>query len=93
MMLDFCVKTRIRSSLRDKWLFETEVEITRVDCIQKHGVVHNYHNTFHFFLFRNVTAYLCGHLHTLAGLVPNMYARHKNGLLELELGDWRDNRR
>ena len=27
------VKTRIRFSLRDKWLFEiTEVEITRVDC-------------------------------------------------------------
>ena len=32
-MLDFCVKTRIRFSLQDKWLFEvTEVEITRVDC-------------------------------------------------------------
>ena len=32
-MLDFCVKTRIRFSLRDKRLFEiTEVEITRVDC-------------------------------------------------------------
>ena len=33
-MLDFCVKTRIRFSLRDKQLFEiTEVEITKVDCI------------------------------------------------------------
>ena len=33
LMLDFCVKTRIRFSLRDKRLFEiTEVEITRVDC-------------------------------------------------------------
>ena len=33
-MLYFCVKTRIRYSLRDKRLFEiTEVEITRVDCI------------------------------------------------------------
>ena len=32
-MLDFNVKTGIRFSLRDKWLFEiTEVEITRVDC-------------------------------------------------------------
>ena len=32
-MLDFCVKTRIRFSFRDKRLFEiTEVEITRVDC-------------------------------------------------------------
>ena len=30
LMLDFCVKTRIRFSLRDKLLFEiTEVEITR----------------------------------------------------------------
>ena len=34
MILDFCIKTRIRFSLRDKRLFEiTEVEITRVDCI------------------------------------------------------------
>ena len=33
-MLDFYVKTGIRFSLRDKRLFEiTEVEITRVDCI------------------------------------------------------------
>ena len=34
LMLDFYVKTGIRFSLRDKWLFEiTEVELTRVDCI------------------------------------------------------------
>ena len=40
LMLDFCVKTRIRFSLRDKGLFEiTEVEITRVDCINKKKVV------------------------------------------------------
>ena len=33
-MLDLYVKTRIRFSLRDTWLFEiTEVEITRVDCM------------------------------------------------------------
>ena len=33
LMLDFYVKTRIRFSLRNKWLFEiTDVEITRVDC-------------------------------------------------------------
>ena len=33
-MLDFCVKTGMRFSLRDKRLFEiTEVEISRVDCI------------------------------------------------------------
>ena len=36
MILDFCVKTRNRFSLRDKRLFEIiEVEITRVDCILK----------------------------------------------------------
>ena len=35
LLLDFCVRTRIRFSLRDKRLFEiTEVEITRVDCIE-----------------------------------------------------------
>ena len=34
LILDFCIKTRTRVSLRDKRLFEiTEVEITRVDCI------------------------------------------------------------
>ena len=38
LMLDFCVKIGIRFSLRDKRLFEiTEVEITRVDCIE-HGL-------------------------------------------------------
>ena len=37
LMLDFYVKTGIRFSLRDKRLFEiTEVEITRVDCINMH---------------------------------------------------------
>ena len=35
LILDFYVKTRINFSLRDKRLFEiTEVEITRVNCIQ-----------------------------------------------------------
>ncbi|XP_060073255.1 transmembrane protein 62-like [Ylistrum balloti] len=43
-------------------------------------------------LMRNATAYLCGHLHTMAGLVPKMHARHNTGMLELELGDWKDNR-
>ena len=34
LILDFCVKTRTRFSLRDKRLFEIiEVKITRVDCI------------------------------------------------------------
>ena len=33
LMLDFCVKTRLRFSFREMRLFEiTEVEITRVDC-------------------------------------------------------------
>ena len=38
LILDFCVKIRIRFSLRDKRLFEiTEVEITKVDRSGKHG--------------------------------------------------------
>ncbi|XP_042875483.1 transmembrane protein 62-like [Penaeus japonicus] len=37
-------------------------------------------------------AYLCGHLHTLGGLAPNMYTRQHTGSLELELGDWKDGR-
>ncbi|XP_034827152.1 transmembrane protein 62-like [Maniola hyperantus] len=37
-------------------------------------------------------AYVCGHLHSMGGMVPRMYTKHKNGFLELELGDWKDNR-
>lgn len=36
--------------------------------------------------------YLCGHLHQLGGLIPKMYTLQKAGFLELELGDWKDNR-
>lgn len=36
--------------------------------------------------------YLCGHLHTLGGIVPNMYTLQRDRYLELELGDWKDNR-
>ncbi|XP_067895855.1 transmembrane protein 62 isoform X2 [Heterodontus francisci] len=38
-------------------------------------------------------AYLCGHLHTLGGLMPVLHTRHSQGTLELELGDWMDNRK
>ena len=34
-------------------------------------------------------AYLCGHLHTLGGVVPNMYTLQQAGFLELELADWK----
>lgn len=40
----------------------------------------------------NTLAYLCGHLHTLNGLAPHMYSSQPQGFLELELGDWKDNR-
>ncbi|ESO01300.1 hypothetical protein HELRODRAFT_112716, partial [Helobdella robusta] len=43
-------------------------------------------------LFRSGLAYFCGHLHTFAGMLPNMYTHHKEGFLELELGDWKDSR-
>lgn len=36
--------------------------------------------------------YVCGHLHSMGGLVPQMYTKHRDGFLELELGDWKDNR-
>uniref|UniRef100_A0A8C8Z722 Transmembrane protein 62 n=1 Tax=Prolemur simus TaxID=1328070 RepID=A0A8C8Z722_PROSS len=39
------------------------------------------------------TAYMCGHLHTLGGLMPVLHTRHFQGTLELEVGDWKDNRR
>lgn len=37
-------------------------------------------------------AYLCGHLHTLGGLVPQMYTMQDEGFAELELADWKDAR-
>ncbi|KAF7266802.1 hypothetical protein GWI33_019908 [Rhynchophorus ferrugineus] len=40
----------------------------------------------------NSLVYVCGHLHTLGGAVKNMYTMQKEGHLELELGDWKDNR-
>lgn len=43
-------------------------------------------------LMRNGIAYLCGHFHTIGGWVPHMYALQKSGVLELELGDWKDSR-
>eukprot|EP01137_Pigoraptor_chileana_P034491 Opistho-2@27122 len=39
------------------------------------------------------TAYVCGHLHTLLGIAPTLYVTHLAGFMELELGDWKENRR
>lgn len=45
------------------------------------------------FIFRSSGPYLCGHLHTLGGMVPEMYTLQSNGALELELADWKENRK
>ena len=37
--------------------------------------------------------YLSGHLHTLGGLAPQLYTIHHSGTPELELADWKENRR
>ncbi|KAI4875117.1 hypothetical protein NFI96_025236 [Prochilodus magdalenae] len=44
-------------------------------------------------LMSSAVVYLCGHLHTLGGMMPVLHSRHTSGTLELELGDWMDNRR
>uniref|UniRef100_A0A671LTA7 Transmembrane protein 62-like n=1 Tax=Sinocyclocheilus anshuiensis TaxID=1608454 RepID=A0A671LTA7_9TELE len=44
-------------------------------------------------LMSTAVAYLCGHLHTLGGFMPVLHSRHQGGTLELELGDWMENRR
>ncbi|XP_068961962.1 transmembrane protein 62 isoform X1 [Petaurus breviceps papuanus] len=44
-------------------------------------------------LMSSAIAYLCGHLHLLGGLMPVLHTRHPKGTLELELGDWKENRR
>ena len=36
--------------------------------------------------------YLCGHLHNIHGLANTMVVRHRTGLREAELSDWKDNR-
>ncbi|KAI5751349.1 hypothetical protein M8J77_006623 [Diaphorina citri] len=41
---------------------------------------------------KTAVAYLCGHLHQLGGAVPHMYTRQQNGILELELADWKNSR-
>uniref|UniRef100_UPI00398E5110 transmembrane protein 62 n=1 Tax=Pristiophorus japonicus TaxID=55135 RepID=UPI00398E5110 len=41
----------------------------------------------------SAVAYLCGHLHTLGGLMPVLHSRHARGMLELELADWMANRK
>ena len=37
--------------------------------------------------------YLCGHYHTIGNLVTQMYATQQPGFVEVELGDWKHNRR
>ncbi|XP_036121192.1 transmembrane protein 62 isoform X1 [Molossus molossus] len=44
-------------------------------------------------IMSSATAYLCGHLHTLGGLMPVLHTRHFQGTLELEVGDWKNDRR
>lgn len=39
--------------------------------------------------YENSLAYMCGHLHTLAGLIPNMYTLQNDSFLELEVADWK----
>lgn len=43
--------------------------------------------------YKESMVYLCGHLHTLGGTVPDMYTLQQEGFLELELADWKDNRK
>lgn len=38
-------------------------------------------------------AYLSGHLHTVANLIPHMYALQEDKFFELEVGDWKECRR
>lgn len=44
-------------------------------------------------LMKDGLAYLSGHLHTAYGWVPAMHVIQDSGTLELEAGDWRDDRR
>ncbi|XP_055306031.1 transmembrane protein 62-like isoform X1 [Sitodiplosis mosellana] len=39
--------------------------------------------------YDNSLAYMCGHFHTISGLIPRMYALQDESFLELEVGDWK----
>ena len=41
----------------------------------------------------HATMYFCGHLHTLFGFVPRMHIHHRKGMVEAEIGDWKDHRK
>lgn len=47
----------------------------------------------YFALISFALVYLCGHFHTLGGLMPVLHTRHPDGTLELELGDWKTSRK
>lgn len=44
-------------------------------------------------LMSSAVAHVCGHLHSLRGMFYSMYGRHPSGHLELELVDFKDDRR
>ncbi|XP_033115760.1 transmembrane protein 62-like isoform X2 [Anneissia japonica] len=44
-------------------------------------------------VLQNGIAYLCGHLHSLMGNLRQMKALQRTGSLELEVEDWKDNRK
>ncbi|XP_062503403.1 transmembrane protein 62-like [Corticium candelabrum] len=57
------------------------------------SVVHMAHRPSVENVLQNANAYLCGHLHTMYDGVTKLHTLHKSGYLELELGDWKYNRR
>ena len=63
-------------------------------CDSDEHILHGccYHTTYMCVVCRHGSVYVCGHLHTLGGLMPHMYSRQKTGYLELELADWKDQR-
>ena len=74
LILDFCVKTRIRFSLRDKRLFEiTKVEITRVDCIM-------------FFFLIKMWFYSGYILTPVVKHIPGLYSHSRMVLLKVQKG-------
>lgn len=44
-------------------------------------------------LMSSSVAHVCGHLHSVRGMIYSMYGRHPSGHLELELVDFKDERR
>lgn len=72
-------------------IFHSKCHYTFLNAAQK--VLVSFLSYINFVACSNSGPYLCGHYHTVFNLVQHMYAMHDDNALELELGDFKENRK